>query len=184
MDFLHLGGFLLLTSLVFMSIGVCRPKPTSSSPSSIFSTTLTLTLLNEGIPNFFHLKIPFLFFSKTFSSCACMELQWHWSLRTSSFNLFISTCWAITSRLEWHRVGGSSPRFGLRVLLKEPLQSIWRLILLCSENITWITARTGKRSFWAAWRDASGESFRLSISLHRFFLSCFDVFGCACHDTN
>lgn len=183
MDFLHLEWFLLFTSLVFMSKGVCLPNPTSSSwPSSIVSTRLTLLI--EGIPNIFHLKNPF-FFPRSLSSCTCMELQWHWSRRTSSFNFLISVCWDIISRLEWHRVGASSPGFGLLVPLKEPLQSIWpRLSLLCSEKITWITARTGKRSFWAAWRDASGESFRLSISLQRFFLSCFDVLGCACQDAN
>lgn len=207
MDFLHLGVVLPLTiNLVFMFIiGVCRcSNPTWSWPSWwsrstrpswwIFSTTLTdvLLVLKEGTnPNFLHLKKPDdddeeledLFFSSSLSIWTCMELHWLWSLSRSSFNLLISICWADTSRLERHRVGGSNPGFGLRFPLNDPLQSLMlflELSLVCSVNRTWITARTGNLSFCAAWSDASGDSFRQSISLQRLFRSCFDALGCAC----
>lgn len=181
MDFLDFGGFLPdLTSLVFMSTaGVCLPY--IASPSlSLSSTTLRVVIFDEGIiPSFFHLKNPFLL-SINFSNCACMELHWLWSLNTSSLSFFISICWEFTSRFDRQRApGGSSPIKGLLVPLNEPLHSSCLLSLDCSEKITWITARTGKRSFWAAWSDASGDSFLLSINLHRSFLSCFGTPGCA-----
>lgn len=178
MDFLHLIGVLLpRTSFIFVSIGVCLPNPIS--PPSIISLSSTLFPQN---PNFIQLKIPFLFFSNNLSICVCIKWHCFCNLTTSSLNFLISICWAVTSRFEWHRAGGSSPRFGLRVPLKDPLQSRLRLRLnlVCSEKRTWITARTGRRSFCAAWREASGESFRLSISLHTVFLSSFDTPGCAC----
>lgn len=185
-DLLHLGGArpdLPLTSLVFKSRGVILPNPSSNSPPPTSSTFMAAPpeLLREGnSPSFFHLKNPFFFSNCILSICACMASQRPWRRFTSPLSRLISACWAVTSLFERHRAGGSSAAPGLRVPLKEPLQSMWWLSLLCSEKRTWITALMGNRSFWAAWKDASAESFRLSISLHSAFLSCFDKFGCAC----
>lgn len=161
-----------------------------SPPSSI----LQLFLIEGIIPSFFHLKNddpPPLFFStnNNFSICTCMALHWLCSLSTSSLSFLISICWAFASRFDMQRAASwwSCPSrhvLGLLVvvLLNEPpLQSSCLFSLVCSEKRTWITALTGNRSFWAAWRDASGESFRLSINLQTSFLSCFETPGCVCN---
>lgn len=177
-------------SLVFflMLMGVCRPNPIS--PFTSLSSLAKLKVLKEGIISFFHLKnhlffffILFFFSSTILSICPCILKHWLCSLSTSSFSLLISICCAAISRLEGHRPVGSTDqtRFGLGLLIRDPLQSMRRpLSLDCSEKRAWMTARTGKRSFWAAWRDASGVNFRLSSSLQRLFLSSFDTPGCAC----
>lgn len=116
-DFLRLGVVLPCTNLFFTpATGVSRPY--SPSPSST-----TPPLLNQ-LPNFFHLKNPVFFFSDILSICPCMEIHRLCSLSTSSLSRFISICWAVISRLDRHRAGGSrSPKLGLLEALKEPLQS-------------------------------------------------------------
>lgn len=154
-DFLLLG-VLPRTALALSPYGLFGPCPAwlSSSISAI------LFALKGKIPSFFQLKCDPLFFSNNFSICLSITMHWLCSLSTSSFNFLISICWRPVSRFEKQRADSSGPKgAGLLGPLKDPLQSMCLLISLdCSERRTWITARTGRRSFWAACKQASCDS--------------------------
>lgn len=72
----------------------------------------------------------------------------------------------------------------LRSSFTELLTSVTVLrIFSCSQNRTWTTKRSGKRSFWEACVQASRERrWQLRIR-HMRFLSCSDRVGCICSES-